>query len=188
MTKVLSTKLTVDQVDQFAAIAEQQGETKSRLLKRLVLDYVNKGNQVSRAEAIGRPQSTASSTEESPFEKTEHSNDISSCTSTSPGDHSTSEGLHSRAPIYLHHSSTCCPTPASPAEDLPSTTKTEYHVDSPPSSGESLPVYSNESKGRPKASAISSTVKGLLLVLFLLALRLKYGPSIDVGRKSLSST
>jgi len=39
MSKVLSTKLAVDEVDRFSAAAEQQGLSKAGLLKNLLLDY-----------------------------------------------------------------------------------------------------------------------------------------------------
>ena len=41
MSKVLSTKLAVDEIVRFNAAAEQTGESKAGLLKRLVRDYLN---------------------------------------------------------------------------------------------------------------------------------------------------
>ena len=49
MSKVLSTKLNVDEIDHFAEIAERQGKSKSGLLKRLVLDYLNSDSKADRA-------------------------------------------------------------------------------------------------------------------------------------------
>jgi len=54
MRKVLSTKLKLDEVERFAAMAEQQGESKSGLLKRLVLDYLNTGGKVNVTTSAGR--------------------------------------------------------------------------------------------------------------------------------------
>ncbi len=53
MGKVLSTKLTVEELDQFTAMAEQQGETKSGLLRRLVLDYLDGGSKADRVASTG---------------------------------------------------------------------------------------------------------------------------------------
>jgi len=47
MQKVLSTKLGLDELESFAAMAEQQGESKSSLLRRLVLDYLNTGSRAN---------------------------------------------------------------------------------------------------------------------------------------------
>ena len=53
MAKVLSTKLKVDELDRFTALASRQGESKAGLLKSLVLDYMNKGGKLDGAESIG---------------------------------------------------------------------------------------------------------------------------------------
>jgi hypothetical protein len=45
MLKVLSTKLKVEEIDRFSEMAEQQGESKSRLIRRLVLDYLDGGSK-----------------------------------------------------------------------------------------------------------------------------------------------
>ncbi len=49
MLKVLSTKLKVEEIDRFAEMAEQQGESKSGLVRRLVLDYLDGG---SKADSV----------------------------------------------------------------------------------------------------------------------------------------
>ncbi len=53
MGKVVSTKLTVEELDQFTAIAEQQGESKSGLLRRLALDYLDGGSKADRVASTG---------------------------------------------------------------------------------------------------------------------------------------
>ncbi len=49
MPKVLSTKLKLEDIDRFAEIAKQQGESKSGLLRRLVLDCLDGGSKGDRA-------------------------------------------------------------------------------------------------------------------------------------------
>jgi len=53
MGKVVSTKLTVDELDRFTAVAEKQGETKAGLLKHLVLDYLDGGSKAGRVASTG---------------------------------------------------------------------------------------------------------------------------------------
>ncbi len=53
MLKVLSTKLEVEEMDRFAEMAEQQGESKSRLVRRLVLDYLNGGSKGDGVASTG---------------------------------------------------------------------------------------------------------------------------------------
>ena len=53
MLKVLSTKLKLEEVDRFAEMAEQQGESKSRLVRRLVLDYLDDGSKADRLASTG---------------------------------------------------------------------------------------------------------------------------------------
>ena len=69
MLKVLSTKLKADQVDQFTAMAEQQGETKAGLLRRIVQDHLSSG-EADRTASIGGPLLTTSSEKRPPLEKT----------------------------------------------------------------------------------------------------------------------
>jgi len=189
MAKVLSTKLTVDQVDQFATMAEQQGKTKAGLLKRVVLDYVNGGGEVDREESIGRPQPTVPAREDPQLDKTNQSTGISRCTNSLSRKSLSNEGLHSKNPIYIHHQcSAGSVTTASVTSSLPDTAKTDHSSDSPPSSKESLPVYRDDSKGRPEVSTKSTTDGDLLLfsVLFLLWLRSK--PAGTVDRRSTFTT
>ncbi len=53
MLKVLSTKLKVEEINRFAEIAEQQGETKSGRLKRLVLECLDNYSEADRVTSTG---------------------------------------------------------------------------------------------------------------------------------------
>ena len=48
MLDVLSTKLKLEDIDRFAEVAEQQGKTKSGLLRHLVLGYLDGGSKADR--------------------------------------------------------------------------------------------------------------------------------------------
>ena len=61
MGKVVSTKLTVEELDQFTAMVEQQGETKSGLVRRLVLDYLDGGSKADRVASTGTSNPASSS-------------------------------------------------------------------------------------------------------------------------------
>ncbi len=60
MLKVLSTKLEVEEMDRFAEMAEQLGESKSGLARRLLLDYVDGGSKADRVASTG-PSNPANS-------------------------------------------------------------------------------------------------------------------------------
>ena len=75
MPKVLITKLRVDDVDRFTAMAEQQGKIKAGLLRRLVQDYLSSG-KAERTVSIGGPLPTTSSKERLPIEKTNDVDDL----------------------------------------------------------------------------------------------------------------
>jgi len=70
MLKVLSTKLKVDEIDSFTAMAEQQGESKAELLRRLVQDYLNSSGKVDRTASVGGLVPTTSSKKRLPLETT----------------------------------------------------------------------------------------------------------------------
>jgi len=60
MSKVLSTKLAVDEVDRFSAAAEQQGLSKACFLKNLVEEYLgdsNEENETSSNNKLGNSSS-----------------------------------------------------------------------------------------------------------------------------------
>ena len=181
MARVLSTKLKVDELDRFTAMAKQQGKSKAGLLKRLVLDYLNSGGKVDRAESIGRPHPAASSKKGLPLDKTNNSQGISYCTSLLSCKPLSSEALRSKGSVSIHRQShTASPTPAPVTIGLRDIANEGHHSYSLPSSKESLPVYQNESKGRRKASTKTSTGNGWLLFFILLALWLKSQPSMTI--------
>ena len=138
MRQVLSTKLKLDELEHFAAMAERENESKSGLLRRLVLDYLNTGSSTNTTTSTERINPVTSPENGLPLEIT-----------------TTNDGL----PLKQS-----------------------------PSSKRSLPVYHVESKDRPKASTRSSTGKGLLLLMSLLALWAKSQSLIAADRKSTFTT
>ena len=78
MLKVLSTKLKADDVDRFEVIAEQQGKTKSKLLRCVVQGYLSSSSgEVVKTASIDGSLQTTSSEKRGPLEKT---NDVDSPT------------------------------------------------------------------------------------------------------------
>ena len=75
MSEVLSTKMKADEVHRFAAIAEQQGKTKSKLLRCVVQGYLSSSGKVDRTASIDGLLPTTSSEKRIPPKKT---NDIHS--------------------------------------------------------------------------------------------------------------
>ncbi len=53
MSKVLSTKLKTEEINRFVEMAERQGKSKSGLLRRLVLDYLDGGSKADRVASTG---------------------------------------------------------------------------------------------------------------------------------------
>lgn len=53
MLKVLSTKLELEEMGRFAEMAERQGESKSGLLRRLVLDHLDGGGKTDTPPSTG---------------------------------------------------------------------------------------------------------------------------------------
>jgi hypothetical protein len=80
-TKVLSTKLMVDELDRFTVLVSHQGESKAGLLKSLVRGYMNKGGKVDGVESIGGSHPTAPLKEDPPLEKPNYSHSLFHCTS-----------------------------------------------------------------------------------------------------------
>ncbi len=60
MSKVLSTKLAVDEVDRFNTMAEQQGLSKAGLLKHLVKEYLGGRNEESKASTNSKQGDSSS--------------------------------------------------------------------------------------------------------------------------------
>lgn len=74
--KVLSTKLKADEADRFTAMAEQQGETKSGLLRRLAQDYLNSSGKADRTASISEPFPATSPKKRLLLEKTNDVNGL----------------------------------------------------------------------------------------------------------------
>ena len=53
MLKVVSTQLKVEGVDRFVEMAEQQGEARSELIRRLVLDCLKGGSKADSVASTG---------------------------------------------------------------------------------------------------------------------------------------
>ena len=70
MSRVLSTKLQVEEIDRFTALAERQGESKCGLLRHVVQDYLENSGEADRTASIGGPLLTISSEKRPPLEKT----------------------------------------------------------------------------------------------------------------------
>lgn len=60
MSKVLSTKLAVDEVNRFNTAAEQQGLSKSGLLKHLAKEYLSGSNKESKSSDSSEPGNCSS--------------------------------------------------------------------------------------------------------------------------------
>jgi hypothetical protein len=60
MSKVLSTKLSVGEVDRFNTAAKQQGLSKAGLLKRLVKEYLHGSNEGSKTSINCEPENRCS--------------------------------------------------------------------------------------------------------------------------------
>ena len=173
MPKVLSTKLKVDEVDRFMAIARQQGESKAGLLKRLVVDYLNSSGEVGRAESNVSTSQTTPSGKGLPPDKTYNSHGISLCTNHSSCKPLSSEGLRTGGLVTINHQRyTGSQTPSSPVTSGRSGIVDNSHrSNSLPSSKDHLPIHQNDSKGRPETNPRSSVNKGWLLLLLLLWLK-----------------
>ena len=184
-TKVLSTKLKVDELDRFTALANRQGESKAGLLKSLVLDYMNKGGKIGGVESINRSHPAAASKEDPPLAKPNHSHDLPCRTSPSLRKSLLNEDLPSKDLISIPgRGSADSPNPASVVNTLPGTANESHRFNSPSSLKESLPVYRNEIQGRPEAITKSSIGKGWLLSMVLLALWIKSHTSITADHNS----
>lgn len=189
MAKVLSTKLTLDEIDRFTAMAEQEGESKSGLVRRLVLDYLNSGSKTDSATSAGPVNPAKASKKGLLPEKTKNENSLplSQSPSVKPSlsDVIRSKGLASVCRQRQANS----PAPTSAGNiRLANDENVGHHSQPLPSPKDSLPVYHVDSKGSPEANTKSSTGRGWLLLLILLALWLKSQPSITVDRKSTFTT
>jgi hypothetical protein len=69
MSKVLSTKLAVDEIDRFNSAAEQRGLSKSGLLKHLVEEYLGGSDEENKSSDNSKPGNSSSSEERQTQEK-----------------------------------------------------------------------------------------------------------------------
>ena len=53
MLNVLSTKLKAEEINRFVEMAEQHGESKSGMVRRLVLDYLDDSSKADRVASTG---------------------------------------------------------------------------------------------------------------------------------------
>lgn len=185
MLKVLSTKLKVEEIKRFVEIAEQQSESKSGLLRRLVLEYLNNYSKADRVASTGTSSPANSSEKGLLTEKTNGDDGLVLSQNPSPVKLSLSEGRRCQDLVSLNHQEQAgSPTSASMGDNrLPNV---DHSSGSLSFDKESLPVYQNHSKGIPETSKHPS--KGWLLLLVLLVLWLNWQSSITVDRKSAFTT
>ena len=201
--RVLSTKLKVDEIDHFEAVAKQQGISKAGLLRHLVQDCLSSAGKPNRSShgIISGPityfeQSVPSSKE---FNKNHRVNSENLALDTKPGntvngggqsrDGISAEGLLGKDPKFLCHlSMTKPPAPppvtnnGSPGMASPGHVSNSYSA----SIGERL-TGTSASEGSSKIWPIVKTVaKGTLLTAFIVS-ALKSKPAREaISKSSLS--
>ena len=161
MLKVLSTKLKVEEIKRFVEIAEQQSESKSGLLRRLVLEYQNNYSKADRVASTGT-SSPANSSEK--------------------GWLIHGEGLHSEYLPPVHHQPQTKTQKCTSAVD--SGLSIHEDVDRPLNpallSISRQPVYHNAEPGRSATSPKQSSGIGWLIFGGLLVLGLGSGSTTAV--------
>lgn len=198
--RVLSTKLKVDEIDHFEAVAKQQGLSKAGLLKHLVQDCLNSAGKPDGSShgIISRPityleQSVPSSKE---FSKNHRVNSENLAPDTKPGnslngdvrssDGISVDGLPGKDPKFLCHLSTTKPPAPPPVANggLPRMASPGHASNSPSAStGERL-TGTGASEGSGKIWPIIKTVaKGTLLIAFIVS-TLKSKPAREAISKS----
>ena len=179
MTKVISTKLKVDELERFTVMAEQQGETKAGLLRRLVLEYLSNGDKVRDVDPAGRSDLYERVIKGLPVRKPSSGNSQSSCRSIKSCSPLVRESPGNRSLVSVNRQShTKLLAPAPPVKvSIRENRDVVRHPNSLTPSDGRLPVYRNDSRSRLEASNKSTAVKGVLFVLFLLWLRHKSQPS-----------
>ena len=103
MLKVLSTKLKVEEIRRFMEIAEQQSESKSGLLRRLVLEYLNNYSKADRVASTGTSSPANSSEKGLLTEKTNGDDGLVLSQNPSPVKLSLSEGRRCQDLVSLNH-------------------------------------------------------------------------------------
>ena len=175
MAKVVSTKLKVDELARFTVMAEQQGETKAGLLRRLVLECLINGDKVGDVDSAGRSDLYKRVIDGLPVKKTGSGNSQPSCRSIEPHSPLIREDHGStRLACVSQQSHTKLPTP-DPSVVISKLRHRDMggRSNTPTPFKSRLPVYLNDSRGRLKASNTSSTIGGIFLLLFLMSLRHK---------------
>ncbi len=145
MSKVLSTKLKVEDVDRFTAMAERQGKSKSGLLRRLVLGYLDGGSKADRVAS------------------TDTSNPANS---SNKGLLLHGEGLNSEYLPPVHHQPQTKPQKCTSVVDsgLPIHEDVDHPLDPALLSISRQPVYHNAEPGRSATSPKQSSGTGWLIV------------------------
>ncbi len=203
MSKVLSTKLKVDEVERFTAVAEQQGLSKASLLKRLVKGYLNgtgKPDKPSHGATSGPTtyleQSVPSNKE---FSKNHRVNSESLALGTKPGnslngdvrssDGISVEGLPGKDSKFLYYLSTTKPPALTPVANggLPGTASSGHISNSPSAStGERLTDTSAPEDSSKIWPIVKTVAKGTLLTAFIVS-ALKSKPAREaISKSSLS--
>jgi len=187
MLKVLSTKLNVEEIDRFTAMAEQQGESKSGLLRRLVQDYLNSTDKADRGDYTDTPYLAKSPRKGLPPERFHSHDGLHLGQSPSSFKPLSSQGAPSKSLVSINRQQqTGSPVPTSTGNvGVQKVEIVEQNSDSPSSSRDSLPVYQTRSKGSPEASPKSVKGELCLLLIFLVALWLNSKPSVTVDRRSV---
>ncbi len=151
MPKVLSTKLKSEDTDRFAEMAKEQGESKSELLRRLVLDCLDGGSEGDRIASTGTSDPANSSNKDLLIH---------------------GEGLNSEYLPPVHHQPQTETQKSTSAVDssLQKHKDVDRPLNFPPLPMGRQPVYHNAEPGRPatspkQSSNIGSLIFGGLLVL-----------------------
>ncbi len=91
MLKVLSTKLTADELARFTAMAKQQGESKGGYLRQIVQGHMNGVRKLDGAESVSKPH-TAAPSKKDLVKEDEHVGSLPSSTDGLPVYQGESEG------------------------------------------------------------------------------------------------
>ena len=176
MPQVLSTKLKLEDVDRFAEMAKRQGESKSGLLRRLVLDCLDGGSKGDRVASTGTSDPANSSNK---------------------GLLLHGEGLHSEYLSPVHHQPQTETQKCTSVVDsgLPIYEDVDRPLNPALSPISRQPVYHYAEPSRPATSPKQSSGKGLLILGAIVAcgLMLESKTAVDcaaepVRRKPLMGT
>ena len=163
MQKVLSTKLKVEEVDRFAEMAAQQGESMSGMARRLLLDYLDDGSKADRVASTG-PSNPANSSKKGLLLH--------------------GEDLHSEYLPPIHHQPQTKMQECTSVVDsgLPIHEDVDRPLNPAPSPISRQPVYHNTEPGRPATSPKRSSGNGWKICGGLVALGLVSGSTTAVDR------